>query len=156
MAFGEMASEGFSYIPGENEYGPTVEIAIGSFGNSFFTTGVKMIRLLADEGYDLIIDEVLFGDELLEKYVRNLVDHTVYFVQVTCDLGVMQEREVSRGDREIGFANNQLPKVHGPTRYYDLTVDTTGNTSLDCAEKILLYIKKNKNPQGFRKLNELL
>jgi chloramphenicol 3-O phosphotransferase len=68
----------------------------------------------------------------------------------------MQEREILRGDRTIGLSNYQMSHIHGPTRFYDLAVDTTNTSSFDCAREILAYSKENKNPQSFHRLREEL
>jgi chloramphenicol 3-O phosphotransferase len=150
-AFGEKASEGFVFIPGENAQGPTIEIKSGLFGKSFFSSCTKLVGLLANEGHDLIVDEVLLDNASLKGYVETLVNHIVYYIQVTCDLTVMQEREISRQDRFVGLANHQFTHIHEPT-YYDLRIDTTNTPPLDCAKKILAHIEENKNPDAFKQL----
>ncbi|MBN1684356.1 MAG: hypothetical protein JW855_02845 [Gammaproteobacteria bacterium] len=63
-----------------------------------------LAKILADQGHHLIIDEVLFGHDLLKDYVNLLKSHTVYFIGVFCDLSIMQEREILRRDRVIGLS----------------------------------------------------
>lgn len=153
VGFGEKAREGFyAFIPDQNERGPLVKIESGPLGEIFFPKVAKFTDFLASEGNNLILDEVLMGDEMLRSYVKHLSAHKVYFIQVLCSLKAMQEREFLRRDRALGLANYQLDKVHAPTRHYDLTVDTTHHSAFDCASLILEYLQQEPNPQGFKTL----
>ncbi|MBN3786598.1 AAA family ATPase [Burkholderia sp. Ac-20353] len=93
------------------------------------------IVALANQGNNLIVDEVLLGDEKAE-YARLLAPFNVSMVGVHCPLDVLEERERQRGDRLAGLARWQYDKVHaGPT--YDVTVDTGNATSDECAQVIV-------------------
>ena len=46
---------------------------------------------MADQGFDLIVDEVIFGEEGLRKYAKALENHRVYFIGVKCDLPVARK-----------------------------------------------------------------
>jgi chloramphenicol 3-O phosphotransferase len=150
-AFGEKAHEGYAFIAGVNERGVTMEVHSGSFGKAFFETAPSLVRTLADQDFDIIVDEVLLkNDTLLQSYVSELKAHTVYFIQVTCDLKTMQEREILRQDRAHGLANAQFDIVHGEHYKYDLTVDTAQASAFESAQKILNFISHQPNPEGFK------
>ena len=55
---------------------------------------------------------MLFDAEVLKAYVNRLMACQVYCIGAFCDLSVMQEREVLRRDRCIGFFNDQIHRVH--------------------------------------------
>lgn len=115
---------------------------------------LKMIKLLADDGHNVITDQVFFGDHHLKRAVQEFADHTVYFVKVTCALDMVKEREILRGDRTLGLGNDQFDKVHGPTRVYDLTVDTTDLKGFVCARAILESVQSTPHPKAFEELRK--
>lgn len=156
IAFGEKAKEGyFSFVPGENERGPTMHVETGPLGDQIFAGMPAIAHILAHQGNNLIIDEVLFGDKILRKYVEHLKSHTAYFIGVDCDLRAMQEREVLRRDRAIGLSNDQFNRVHLGIREYDLKVDTTCTSPFTVARQILTFMDKTPEPQGFKRMEKL-
>lgn len=141
----------FSFIPGSNEYGTTMRVETKPKGNDFFGVMPDFARLLADKGHNIIIDEVLLSDEVLKKYARHLINHTVYYIGVFCDLVRMQEREVLRRDRCLGLSNDQVNRVHlGLRTHYDVKVDTTTLSPFQISTQILTYINSTSNPQAFK------
>jgi len=150
VGFGEKASEGYNFIPGQDEDEPLMSIKVGPFGRMVTQSIPKVAQSLVRDGHNLIIDEVLRTDEELENYERALASHTVYFIGVMCDLKDMQEREILRGDRALGLARGQITSVHGLSRPYDLTVNTTTKSAFYCAEEILCFIRNIPNPQSFK------
>lgn len=150
VGFGEKASEGYNFIPGQDEDGPLMNIKVGPFGRMVTQSIPKVAQSLVRDGHNLIIDEVLRTDDELEDYERALASHTVYFIGVMCDLKDMQKREILRGDRALGLARGQMTSVHGLSRPYDLTVNTTTKSAFYCAEEILCFIRNIPNPQSFK------
>jgi chloramphenicol 3-O phosphotransferase len=92
---------------------------------------------LADLGHDIIVDEVIFDASRMDQFLQNLRKHTVFLVQVTCDVDVLLERERLRSDRVIGLANDQFDRLQSYSYDYDLTVDTTTVPAIDNAGRIL-------------------
>jgi len=152
--FGKKASEGFQFVLRQEDGKPAIACESGEFGNKIVGAMSKVVKLLADSGLDLIIDEVLFEDELLKNYALELSSHIVYFVCVKCSLEVMEEREFLRGDRAIGLSRDQYTKVHKGLRPYDLEVDTTSKSSFICATEILEFIEANPMPRGFKRIEK--
>lgn len=155
VAFGEKSIEGihFSYI--KDPAGPRIHIDNGPWGERVLCTIPKVIRTMADQKLELIVDEVLFGDDILKEYVKALKGHTVYFFGIECSLPVMLEREILRKDRRPGLCRDQMERVHGPTRYYDLVVDTTHNTPFECARHILNFVRMTPQPLSFKTLESI-
>jgi len=120
VGFGEKAAEGFHFIPDRDEHGPIMGIQSGPLGEAIVKSIPKVIKTLADDGHNLIVDEVLFEDLGLKYYVQALSNHTVCFIGITCDLDVMEEREILRGDRALGLARDQILRVHDPRGFIDL------------------------------------
>ncbi len=89
---------------------------------------------MADQGNDLIVDEVLLGGEKAE-YARLLAPFRVLMVGVHCPLPVLEERERQRGDRLPGLARGQYGGVHAGMTY-DLALDTSLVTPEEGARRI--------------------
>ncbi|MEI8295014.1 MAG: hypothetical protein WCG04_00625 [Alphaproteobacteria bacterium] len=150
IAFGDKAREGyFSFVPGHNDRGPTMHVEMTPKGSDLFGLMPSFAKVLADQGNQLIIDEVLFGDDILKAYGQALLAHTTYFVGVFCDLPKMQEREILRGDRAIGLSNDQLDRVHTDIKY-DLKIDTTRLTPFEAAKQILDFVAEVSEPQALK------
>ena len=143
------------FIPGQNDRGPIMHVESGAEGAKLFSIMPQFAEMLAARGNNLIIDEVLFDEEVLKAYVQQLKAHTVYYIGVFCDLEVMQEREVLRRDRCIGLSNDQIDRVHqGALNSYDFKVDTTAISPFEAARQILKYIDDNPVPEAFRVLGK--
>lgn len=151
VGFGDKADQGFHFIPEHDEIGPLMRIECGPFGDAVIDSTPNVIQTLVNGGHNVILDEVLFGEEDLARYTEALEHQPIYFIGVMCDLKILQERELLRGDRAIGLGRDQFGRVHTPERSYDMTVDTTHTSAFDCANAILRFIEENPNPQGFWK-----
>lgn len=146
-------SQYFNFISGRNEQGPTMRVESTKEGIKLCDIMSDFACLLADGGHNIIIDEVLFDDEQLQKYAIALKNHQVYFIAVHCDLKVMQEREILRGDRSIGLSNDQIIRVHqGSRSNCDLNIDTTKLSSFEAASSILEFINLNSEHLAFSKI----
>lgn len=139
------------FISGKNEYGTTMHVETGVEGEKLFSVMPKFAEILADNGSNIIIDEVLFEEETLKSYIRHLKNHIVYYIGVFCDLRIMQEREILRQDRCIGLSNDQINIVHqGILNSYDFKVDTTAISPFEAARLILKFIDENPTPKAFQ------
>lgn len=92
------------------------------------------IAALADAGNDLIVDDVYWEDEEA-SYRRHLADHDFYFIALHVPLAAAEERERNRGDRDLGLARWQFPRVHAGCRY-DLELDSTTKSPGSLAKTI--------------------
>lgn len=146
---GQEASAGLQFVPVQTDEGPIVEIRPGPYAKRLFAGMIKAIGALARAGSDIIVDEVLFGDDMLRDYVRELQGQTVYFVAIHCTLEIVEQRERARGDRFINSARAQFPIVHGPTRHYDLELDSSSLPAKELAGFIKEYVTQTPEPQGF-------
>lgn len=87
-------------------------------------------------GTGLIIDEVFMGGRSSqERLAAALSDLPVVWVGVRCAPEVAAARERSRSDRTAGMARRQAERVHEGV-VYDLVVDTTASSAMDCARLI--------------------
>lgn len=113
---------------------PLVVIGAGPVAARAFRGMRHAIAAMARQENNLIVDDVMLGDESAE-YAELLSPFEVFRVGVITPLDVLEAREVRRGDRMIGLARWQFPRVHAG-RTYDLEVDTSRSTPLECATLI--------------------
>lgn len=145
LPFGEKAQEGIRFVPGVDKEGlPIMEVKSGSYGEKVSKSIPKVIKQLADDGHNLIIDEVIWEEEDLENYRTILENHQVYFIKIFCDLPIIEEREKIRGDRAWGLARDQYTKIEELKWIYDLQIDTNKFRPLVSAEMILKFVENIK------------
>ena len=113
---------------------PSVVIRSGPVADRILRGMRRSIAAMAREGNNQIVDDVLIGDEMGE-YETLLRDFTFRTVGVFAPLDVLEARERDRGNRLIGLARWQYDRVHHGKRY-DLEVDTSKTTAIECAERI--------------------
>ena len=100
-----------------------VEIGTGSYGAALMRGMRASVAALADQGLNLVVDDVMLGADDQHHYREVLAEHAVTFVAVRCALETAEQRERDRGDRDIGMARWQFTRVHAG-RDYDLEVST--------------------------------
>ena len=84
-------------------------------------------------GARVVVDDVFLGGaESQERWRKTLVGLDVLWVGVRCEAAVAAGREIARGDRVRGMAEQQAEPVHRGVEY-DVEVDTTRTESLECA-----------------------
>lgn len=111
------------------------------------------IKLFLEYGLNVIVDTVIENDKWFNDYLDVLFDYPTLFVGVICSKEELSRREQIRGDREIGLANSQYDKVYCFNEY-DLEVNTEELNPTESAEKILSFIKSNKDYLAFKKLSK--
>lgn len=135
---GEKAKEGFLFTQSKNDKGQFVtEITSSAMGKKLAESIPDTVALLSNRGFDVMVDECLFDDEI-ECYKEVLKGHDVCYVGVMCDLETLEQREKDRGDRILGCARGMFDRLHKTT--YDLTVNTAEMDAMACAKKILEFI----------------
>lgn len=126
--------DGFQFVPHVTADGPSVEIRTGPAGARLMDGMRHAIAALAASGCDLIVDDVMLGEEHL-AYRHLLAGYRVHWVGIHAGLAVLEERERRRGDRMIGLARWQFDRVHAG-KIYDLEIDTGLASAQDCARQI--------------------
>lgn len=141
---GALAHEGINFISGLDENGHTItKVESGHYWIKISKSIRSSLQQLVNDGLDIIIDEVTWEKEELEEYFSLFKDHSICYVTVNCDLVKIEEREIIRGDRSIGLARYELPKIKNMDNYWkaDLTIDTTNKTPFENAKLILDFLK---------------
>lgn len=128
--------EAFSFRLVADAHPVEVAIGTGSYGAALMRGMRTSVAALADQGLDLVVDDVMLGDGDQAHYREVLSAHAVSFVAVRCALETAEQRERERGDRDIGMARWQFPRVHAG-RIYDLEVWTDRVTPDEGARMIL-------------------
>jgi len=126
--------DAFAFDAGVEDGCPVVDIRSGPLGERLMRGMRRSVAALAEAGNDLIVDDVMLGDEMAD-YDALLTGFRVFKVGVFAPLDVLERREQARGDRLIGLARRQVDRVHAG-RAYDLVVDSAALTAAECAERI--------------------
>ena len=114
----------------------------------------RSIAAVSAAGNFQIVDHVLQEPQWVLPCVQTLKDIPVIFVKVECPLDELKHREKSRGDRAVGMAEYQYPRVH-QHGIYDVEVDTCSMSVEQCVEAIEAYVYSGAQPQAFVRLQEL-
>ena len=126
--------DGFAYETIYEDGKPLVVIKTGPVGERTLSGMRHAIAAMAAQGNNLIVDEVMLEHEKAE-YARLLAPFELFLVGVVAPLEVLEQRERDRGDRLPGLARWQYDRVHKNMKY-DLVIDSSSATPLDCAELI--------------------
>ncbi|MER9403473.1 chloramphenicol phosphotransferase [Mesorhizobium caraganae] len=127
-------ADGFSFETVLEDGKPSVVIRSGPVGARAMRGMRHAIAAMAGQGNNLIVDDVIFNDEIAE-YRGLLSAFDLHVVGVMAPLEVLEAREAARGDRMPGLARWQYHRVHKGMDY-DLEVDTSQLTPLECARRI--------------------
>ena len=131
--------DGFSYEALHEDGKPLVAIKTGPVGERTLRGMRHAIAAMAQQGNNLIVDDVLLGREKAE-YSKLLAAFEVFRVGVFAPLDILEARERQRGDRLIGLARWQFDRVHKDMEY-DLEVDTSSASPMECADMIRLRFR---------------
>lgn len=128
------SSQGISFETQQVNDKPVTKVIISAEAKKIFSGMRHAIAALANQGNNLIIDEVLIGNELNE-YTQLLAPFKVYYVGIFAPLSILETRELKRLDRIVGLARWQYDIVH-QSKDYDLKIDTANLSPMQCAELI--------------------
>lgn len=101
---------------------PMLAMRLGPLADRALRAMRRAVAAMADDGLDLIVDEVLDGTEGEADYRRLLARHRLLLVGLDAPVSLLEAREAARGDRLPGQARWQAARVHAG-RAYDLMVD---------------------------------
>ena len=95
----------------------------------------KAIEYL-NNGDDVIIDHVITSERIYKQLLNRTSDYEMLKVHIACPLKELLKRENSRGDRHVGSAEASYQYLY-PKKGYDLEVDTSKHSTLECATIII-------------------
>jgi chloramphenicol 3-O phosphotransferase len=117
------------------QFAPDGQVLVGGGFRRFEAAWYRGFAAVAGADTGVIVDEVFLGGAASQHRLRVALDGLeVLWVGVRCDGAVAADREAARGDR-TGMAESQADLVHNGV-LYDLEVDTTTTTAIDCARAI--------------------
>jgi len=130
------------------------DVRIGPLGYRWIAGMYHAIAVLAKEGLNVIVDDVIYDQRVLKIAVQALPAQQVFFVGIRCPLEVAERREQARGRRAKGGAKTffNLVHVHG---IYDLEVDTASHSPMECAMQIKRGLQAKPTPSAFSQLRAL-
>ncbi len=125
-----------------------------SVRNRRSSTFHHFLAAFSKAGNNIIADTVLDTENVLKQCINILGEFPVVFVGVHCTLEELEKREQERGDRKLGLAKIHYDRVHAHT-IYDIEVDTTNSSPMECAQKIKEAILTNPEELSLKALNQL-
>ena len=150
------ARDGIEFYSDVDDRGPVVRVRSGPVGDKVQQSFARAVRLLADDGHDVVLDLVLLDRNSASSYIDALHGHRTYFIGVHCDGAILEARELARGDRFQNLARAQLPAVHMFREFYDLEIDTSTRGPNDLAGAILEFVAREASPTGVTRLHSML
>lgn len=94
------------------------------------------VKQLLDLGHDLVIDHAVVVPYHADLLRAAIASHDALLVGVDCPPEVLRQRELQRGDRTIGLADRQYPRIH-TLLDYDLMLDMSSMSAEDAADRIV-------------------
>ncbi|MEM9032030.1 MAG: AAA family ATPase [Pseudomonadota bacterium] len=88
----------------------------------FFDGFHASLAAYAHAGNNLILEHILDTAEWFPHLKTLLAPFDVVFVGIHCDLGELRRRELARGNRRVGSAEEDVDTVH-KGRVYDIEID---------------------------------
>jgi len=127
--------DGLMFEPATEDGSPVVAIRTGPVLERAMRGMRHACAAMAAQGNNLIIDEVFLKAATAQAYRELLRGCALHLVGLFAPLDVLEARERTRGDREIGLARWQYDRVHRDVDY-DLKIDTSSATATECARLI--------------------
>ncbi len=127
--------DGLTFTTAQEQGHPSVMITSGPVMQRTMRGMLYAVGAMADQGNNLIVDEVMIGGERAQQYREVLSQHDINFVGLFAPLDVLETRERERGNRLEGLARWQFERVHSGMKY-DLEVDNAIGSPLQNAYKI--------------------
>ena len=134
-----------------DEQGRIQRVVFGAYAQSVAHGLHVMAGALAREGNNVIVDDVMFAQEMVVHCANSLKNFRAYFIGVRCQRDVALQREQDRGDRFLGLVDTHFDVVH-QHGIYDLEIDTSHETPQQCAERARTFLAAHRSPQAFQVL----
>jgi chloramphenicol 3-O phosphotransferase len=96
----------------------------------------------AQAGCNSIVDYIGYKKEWINDLHTKLKNTKTYWVKIEIPLSTLEERERARGTSPVGHARSHYDTVYGDIAY-DLTLDTSKLSALECAQKIKAFIESH-------------
>ena len=148
---GTTGERGLNVIPvRQDDNSIFTQVRFGEDGQKLLRGMRRAILSLAQEGNNIIIDDIILDQSFLDDYLDVMADERLYFIGVRCPLSVIEQREAQRLGRFPGTAESHFISCHAHGTY-DVEVDTSAATPVACAELIVKRMAAGP-PEAFRQL----
>ncbi len=107
------------------------------------------IKAMIDAGNVVLVDHVLQEPKWKEHLLNLLAGSKLLYVGVRCPIVIVEQREKTRGDREIGLAASQFDRVHTDVPYA-LQVDSSAQSPDECAGNVLSALSRHSSNTAAR------
>ena len=125
-------------------FAPDGTISVGPAFRQLEAGWYDGIAAIARAGVGVIVDEVFLGGGTSQDRLRRALGGLhVLWVGVRCDPHVAAAREAGRPARVTGMATAQAGVVHQGV-LYDLEVNTTSSSALECAQQIKTLVMSSR------------
>jgi len=114
----------------------TYKIITGELCNKLYATIPKVLTLLSEQGFHIILDSFITGFEEHSFYKEQLQHNGLMFIYLHAPIEVISQREVARGDRLRGSALHWLNDFECES-VFDLSFDTHAKPIMDIIETIM-------------------
>lgn len=151
---GSSGAEGLNIVPITHDGRVLTDIQFGPYGQSVLRGMRRTIATLADEGLNVIVDDVILSSSFRDDYLQALRGLSVVFVGVHCNIEEMNRRERMREGRFPGTAESTLAKVH-LHMLYDVEVDATHKPPTELAQEVLKCTSKPASPNALERMLSL-
>lgn len=152
---GSTGAAGLNIVPVRKRGELVTEVRFGPMGHRMLRGMHRAIGAFAQEGNNVIVDDLMLEPKILDDYLVALRNYRVWFIGVHCEIGELSRREIARGGRFPGTAFSHFEDVH-IHRHYDFEVDTTRQSSRECAVLIKQLVAQQENsfthPEAFNTL----
>ena len=113
----------------------------GKYGKKIEESFRIVVKALLKSGIDLIIDNVVDGNDEMLVWKKLFAAFDCCYVGVFCPLETLIEREAERNERMRGSAAEQYFRTHEGVEY-DISVDTGAESIKSCANLVVSHITK--------------
>lgn len=114
----------------------TYEIITGELCNKLYGTIPKVLTLLAEQGFHIIVDSFITTLEEHSFYKEQLKRYGLLFIYLYAPKEIISQREVERGDRLTGSALHWLEAFECES-VFDLSFDTHASPITDIVATIM-------------------
>ena len=126
------------------------EIRFGPLGRRMMYGLHRMVAGLADEGNNVVVDDVIFDADMMAHLAALMAGRPAYLVGVRCSLETLEAREAARGNRINGLAALLFEQPHRHA-VYDIEVDTTTTRPPEAAARIRAHLHQHQ-PRAFNEI----
>lgn len=129
------------------------ELRIGPLGLQLEIGMYQAIAAFAAVGNHVIVDDVIFDPRTLAAAARALFQTHAFFIGIRCARAIAEQREHARRDRFPGLVNAHYQQVHSHG-IYDLEVDTSLLTPMECAQRVKQFLSERRQPTALHQLHQ--